>query len=199
MHPNSRFAWDDRDAMLAMVRDVGFARLFAQTTEGPRVAHVPVLVTETGAIRFHLANNNALTASIEMLPVLALIEGPNAYVSANWYADVRGAVPTWNYMAVECEGGVTRLDREGLVALLDASSAHFEPKVMENWSRAKMEPQRFDAMLGAITGFELTIDAIRGTRKLSQNQVESAIPGLRAGFAKSGAEAMADLIADIRA
>jgi transcriptional regulator len=198
MHPNGRFAWNDCDAMLVMVRDVGFARIFAQTGDGPRVAHVPVLVTDAGTIRFHLANNNALTAAIETLPVLALVEGPNAYVSANWYADVRGAVPTWNYIAVECEGRVQRLDREALIALLDAASAHFEPKVGENWSRAKMEPPRFDAMLNAITGFELTITALRGTRKLSQNQVDAAVPGLRAGFEKSGASVMAELITDIR-
>jgi transcriptional regulator len=198
MHPNSRFSWNDRDAMLAMVRDIGFARIFAQTAYGPRVAHVPVLVTDDGHIRFHLANNNALAGSIETLAVLALIEGPNAYVSANWYADIRGAVPTWNYIAIECEGRVRRLDRDALIALLDASSAHFEPKVSENWSRAKMEPARFDAMLGAITAFELMIDAMRGTRKLSQNQAESALPGLVNGMAKSGSDTMADLIQDIR-
>ena len=44
MHPNKSFAWTDEAEMLAFIGEAAFARIFAQTPDGPRVAHVPVLV-----------------------------------------------------------------------------------------------------------------------------------------------------------
>lgn len=199
MHPNKTFRWDDAAAMLDMVGSTAFTRIFAVTDDGPRVAHVPVLVCEGPALRFHLANNNALTKALDGQVALALTEGPNAYVSANWYVDVRGAVPTWNYTAVECEGPVRRLDRAALIDLVDTLSARMEPKVGENWTRAKMEPARFDAMLGAITAFELRIDDLRGTRKLSQNKSGDEVAGVLNGMEANGAQPMADAIRAARA
>ena len=184
--------------MLALIDSVAFTRLFLTTPAGPRVAHAPVLVTDEATLRFHLANNNALVPHLDGATVLALIEGPNAYVSANWYVDVRGAVPTWNYMSVECEGPVRRLDRGALITLLDTLSAKLEPRVGENWTRAKMEAPRFEAMLGAITAFELTIDVIRGTRKLSQNKNDDEVAGVLRGMEQNGAIAMAENIRSTR-
>lgn len=182
MHPAKAFRWEDEAAMLAFVGSAGFARLFAQIPAGPRVAHAPVLVTAEGRLRFHLANANALTPHLDGLTALAVAEGPNAYVSADWYTDVRDAVPTWNYVAVEAEGPVTRLSRAELIDLLDLSAATFEPRVGQRWTRAKMEPARFEAMLNAITGFELTVTALRGTAKLSQNKAGAEVEGVLAGL-----------------
>lgn len=199
MHPAAAFGWTDRDAMLAFADKHAFARVFATTPAGPRVAHAPLLVTPDGALRFHLANGNSLLPHIESVRVLALVEGPNAYVSANWYQDVRGAVPTWNYVAVEYEGPVRRLPRVDLIALLDALALKLEPTVGENWTRAKMEPRRFDAMLGAITACELMVEAIRGTRKLSQNQPDLEAQGVLGGMQRNSEFAMAEAIRGMRA
>ena len=182
MHPSPAFRWDDPAAMLDLVRDVAFTRFFAMTPDGPRVAHAPVLVTEDGALRFHLANANPLAQLPGGATVLGLTEGPHGYVSGNWYRDVRSAVPTWNYLAVECEGPVRPLGLDALVALLDALADRLEPSVGENWTRAKMEPRRFEAMLGAITAFELRIDTMRGTRKVSQNKPDEEVAGVLAGM-----------------
>ncbi len=164
---------------------MGFARLFAATPEGPRVAHAPML-RRGDCLRFHLANANDLCRTLDGTRALALFEGPNGYLSANWYGDVRGAVPTWNYVAVECEGPVRRLDRTALVDLLDALAANFEPRVGEDWTRQKMDPARFGRMLGAITPFEMTVEAVRATHKLSQNQPDDEAARVVDGFERSG-------------
>lgn len=190
MHPNRTFGWDDRAVMLALVAAQSFTRIFAATPQGPRVAHVPVLVVEGPALRFHLADANALTGQLDGTTALAVTEGPNAYVSANWYRDIRGAVPTWNYVAVECEGPVRRLDRAALIDLVDALSHRLEPMVGEDWTRAKMDAARFEAMLNAITPFELQITAMRGTRKISQNKSDEEVSGVLGGMSKVGAGAM---------
>lgn len=199
MHPNAAFGWSDEAAMRSFISEVAFARIFAATPSGPRVAHAPVLVTATGALRFHLANANALAGQIDGAVALVLVEGPNAYVSANWYADARGSVPTWNYVAVECEGPVARLDQSALVDLLDRLSALLEPRVGENWTRAKMQPDRFAAMLSAITAFELAPTALRGTRKLSQNKPASESERVAASIERSGNAALAAMMRGARA
>ena len=198
MHPATAFRWVDDAAMLAFVGAVGFARLFLTTPAGPRVGHAPVVVVGD-ALRFHLANANALTLHLGGATALLLAEGPNAYLSANWYADVGGAVPSWNYVAVEAEGPVRALDRADLVDLLDRAAATLEPRVGEDWSRAKMEPRRFDAMLGAITAFELTPTVWRGTVKLSQNKSDAEAARVVAGMERAGAVAMAAAMRAARA
>lgn len=194
MHPNNIFREKPGSDPLDQVAAIAFARIFAATPEGPRVAHAPVLRTGPDRLRFHLANYNALVAHLNGATALIVAEGPNGYVSANWYADMRGAVPTWNYVAVEAEGTVAALDRAALIDLLDGLSATLEPRVGEDWTRAKMEAARFEAMLNAITAFEMTVTATRATHKLSQNQsaaaAERLIEAMHAQSDAATAEAM---------
>ena len=203
MHPSQAFRFADQDAILALARAHPFARLFGQTPDGPRVAHVPMLVGTDSAgaptLRFHIANSNAMTPYLDALELLTVFEGPNGYLSANWYSDTRGNVPSWNYLAAECEGRARAMDRDGLIALLDTQSATFEPMAGENWTRGKMEPRRFDALLNAITGFELTITAMRGTRKLSQNKPADEAERLAAGMDRAGMPGIASAMRAARA
>lgn len=170
MHPSPAFAWTDEAEMLAFVADVAWARIFTATPAGLRVGHVPVVVTAMGALRFHLAKANAMTPHLEGARALAVVEGPSAYLSGNWYAPDLGAAPTWNYVAVELEGAVAALDRQATAANVEELARILEPRVAEDWTPARLEPGRFQAMLSAIAGFELAVTATRGTRKLSQNK-----------------------------
>ena len=104
---------------------------------------------------------------------LVSLGGPGSYISPNWYADRRNSVPTWNYCAAEFEGPVRRMDLGELADLLDVSAATFEPRVGEDWTMAKMDAGRRDAMMRAITGFALTPTAVRMTDKASQNKDEA--------------------------
>lgn len=186
MHPNNAFRMAAEADALAFVAGHGFAHLFGMTPGGPRVAHVPVLVTETGQLRFHLANGNALTPHLAGEPALVSVGGPGSYVSPNWYADPAANVPTWNYRAVEIEGVVTRLGWDELGDLLDLAAATFEPRVGEDWTMAKMAPARADAMMRAITGFELAPTTVRATDKASQNRSEADARGVVAALERLG-------------
>ena len=195
MHPSPTFHWKDEAAMLAAAGAMGWARLFAMTPDGPRVAHSAVLVDpERRTLRFHVANANLIVPGLAGARVLALFEGPHAYVSASWYPDPAVNVPTWNYVAIECEGPVVALGQEALVDLLDDLAGAHEAAAGEGWSRSMMEPRRFEAMLGAITAYELSIEAIRGTRKLSQNKSAADVAVLAEGVERSGAAELAQLM-----
>lgn len=195
MHPNRSFRWDDRDAMLSFVADMSFAHIFAATPEGPRVAHAPVVVTRDGHLRFHLARSNRLTPHLGGLTALASITGPEAYISPDWYG-TDDQVPTWNYMAVEAEGVARRLAETDLVALLDDLSAAHEQRLHPKrpWTRAKMTPGRFEAMLPAIVAFELQVETLRGTVKMGQNKRAAEMLGAADGLEASGQPAVAALM-----
>lgn len=170
MHPNALFRTDDRALLESLIEEIGFGMVFAETPEGPRVAHVPVVLSgET--LRFHLARGNALTPHVAGRTALAVINGADAYVSPRWYSD-RGQVPTWNYLALELEGPVRQLDYAGLHQLLVAIGKREEAKIAagEPW-RAEEVPQKlWDGLARGIVGFEIDVRAWRPTLKLSQNK-----------------------------
>ena len=173
MHPAAAFRPHAPDAAHGFAAAYAFAHIFAATPQGPRVAHAPVLFDAAGALLFHLSNANALTPHLADGVALVSLGGPGSYISPNWYADRRNSVPTWNYCAAEFEGPVRRMDLGELADLLDVSAATFEPRVGEDWTMAKMDAGRRDAMMRAITGFALTPTAVRMTDKASQNKDEA--------------------------
>ncbi len=196
MHPNSAFRPRQDDLAELLVREIGFAAIFAATPDGPRVAHAPVVLSDDRAtLQFHLARGNALTRHLAGATALAVVQGPDAYVSASWYADA-DQVPTWNYVAIEMEGVVSKLEDAALIAQLDTLSANHEARVGANppWTRDKMNPALFSKMTGVIIGFELRITAWRPTIKLSQNKSADERNKVIAGVEASGHGALAQLM-----
>ncbi|WP_019831258.1 FMN-binding negative transcriptional regulator [Sphingomonas sp. PR090111-T3T-6A] len=195
MHPNAAFRWEDEAAMQAFVAARGFATLCVSGPEGPIVAHAPLIVTAEGRLRFHLARGNRITRHLDGAHVVASVTDADFYVSPDWYAS-EDQVPTWNYLAVEIEGPVAALDDAGLAAQVEALSDRFErmlaPKPV--WTIDKMAPGRFDAMLKAIRGFELTPTAWRGTRKMGQNKGPDDRAALAQALAAAGRTREAGLV-----
>ena len=196
MHPNSAFRPRQDDLAALLVREIGFAAIFANTPDGPRVAHGPVVLSEDATtLQFHLARGNALTRHLDGANLLAVVQGPDAYVSASWYA-AADQVPTWNYVAVEMEGTAQRLDDAALISQLDTLAESHEARIGIDppWTRAKMNPALFSRMTGAITGFEMRIAAWRPTLKLSQNKPADERERVAAGLDATGHGALARLM-----
>ena len=171
MHPNALFRHEDRAALEALIEEVGFGMVFAQTPDGPRVAHVPLVSNGGGTIHFHLARGNALTRHIAGTTALAVVNGPDAYVSPRWYSD-RGQVPTWNYVALELEGQVRQMEEDGLHDLLEAIGERQEARIKAGtpWRPEEVPQELWSKLAKGIVGFELEVRAWRPTFKLSQNK-----------------------------
>ena len=200
MHPSLAFRHGARDdvgrALLeTMIEEIGFGMIFAQTPDGPRVAHVPLLRTRDGAVQFHLARGNALTRHLDGMTVLAVINGPDGYVSPRWYADPE-QVPTWNYVALELEGRVRRLDAAGLLGQITALSDKHEARIAagQPWTMDKLPEAKSRALQSAIVGFELEVTAWRETMKLSQNKPADERERVAAGLEGEGAAGIAALM-----
>ena len=197
MHPNLAFRQAGRALLETMIEEIGFGMVFATTPDGPRVAHVPMLWTGDGAVQFHLARGNALTKHLDGMTALAVINGPDGYVSPRWYGDGgAGQVPTWNYVALELEGRVRKLDGDGLIGQIAALSERHETRVSEGqpWTMDKLPEARLRALLAGIVGFELEILAWRETVKLSQNKNAEDRIRVANGLEAEGSPAIAQLM-----
>ena len=201
MHPNPAFradaAPDDAAGLYAgLIERIGFGMVFATTTDGPRVAHIPLVVREGGRIAFHLARGNALTRHLENATALIVVNGPDGDVSARWYED-DDQVPTWNYVALECEGAVRRLDQDELVDLLTTASAQHEARIGgKPWTMDKVSAPAMMRLTSAIVGFEMNVGAWRPTFKLSQNKRADERERVIAGLEATGSSAIAALMRD---
>ena len=194
MHPNPLFRHDDIGDLAALVSGIGFAKLFLTTPDGPRVAHTPVMLAGEDRLRFHLARGNALARHLDGATALALVDGPDAYVSPRWYAD-RAAVPTWDYVAVEMDGTVRRLCDEDTDALLyDLIALHETRLGGEPWQASETPRAVWDGLVRAIVGFEMTITAWRPTIKLSQKRTAAERATIAAGQAAQGRDAIAAMM-----
>ncbi len=179
------FRQTDEAQLTALVAERGFAMIVVAPEGRPLIAQAPVLL-DGRRLRFHLARGNPVAAALaEGATAVIVVQGPDAYVSPDWY-EIDDQVPTWNYLTVEMAGVARVLDEAGAMRLLDDLSAHFENRLTPKppWTRRKMTPGRFEAMLRAIVSFELTVERLEGIWKLSQNKP--------AGIAAHASEAMAE-------
>lgn len=194
MHPNALYRNDDRALHEALIEEIGFGMVFAQTADGPRVAHTPIISTGDGAVQFHLARGNALTRYLVGQEALVVINGPDAYVTPRWYADAN-TVPTWDYVALELQGPVRKMADEGLLAMLDALAERHEGRIPgEPWTRAQVDPDKIAGLLRGIVGFELEVRAWRPTFKLSQNKPAEDRAAIADALEAQGSPALASLM-----
>jgi transcriptional regulator len=195
MHPKPAFRHDDRELLEALIEQIGFGMIFAAVPDGPRVAHTPLLLARNGTLQFHLARGNALTPHLNGATALAVVNGPDGYVSPRWYADP-AQVPTWNYVSLELEGRVRRLDADGLLALVEGLSERHEDQVTdgEPWLMSKLPEAKLRGLLAGIVGFEMEVLAWRPTFKLSQNKPPEERKRVAAGLEAQGSPAIAQLM-----
>jgi transcriptional regulator len=169
----------DRSASLAFAAARGFGTICAHDGRKPIASAVPFCIEYaadgTPRLAFHVARHNPLVALADgaMSWVMA-VNGPDAYVSADWYASP-DQVPTWLYQAVHLTGPVRALSGDDLGPHLDALSDKFEtllaPKPV--WTSAKMTAGRLDAMKKAIVGFVMAVDEVEGSFKLNQHKSDA--------------------------
>ncbi|MBH1944814.1 FMN-binding negative transcriptional regulator [Erythrobacter sp. YJ-T3-07] len=199
MHPNPLFRSHDRQLFETLIDQIGFGMVFLTTPDGPRVAHTPLLSTGDGAVQFHLARGNALTRHLDGATALITLNGPDAYVSPRWYAN-RDTVPTWDYVALELEGRVRRMEDEGLEAFLHAAIAKHEARIEgEPWRAEESSEATWGGLFRGIAGFEMEVQAWRLTLKLSQKRSPEERARIAEGQETAGRPALAALMRSLGA
>lgn len=189
MYTQTAFAIDAPEDLAAVIGRAPFASLVVAGPDGIEAAHLPMLYdAEAKALVGHVARANPM-AKRDGAKALAVLIGPNAYVSPSFYpskAEHGRAVPTWNYEAVHVHGRLECFEApDALHAVVSKLSDHFEAGRAEPWSVGDAPRGYIATMLRAITGVRLHIERIEGLRKLSQNKDAADRAGVVAGLSAS--------------
>jgi len=117
---------------------------------------------------------------------LAIVRGPQAYISPGWYESKTRhgrVVPTWNYEAVHLTGTLAfHQDPEWLRAFVTRLTTAHESGRARPWAVTDAPPEYIDGQLRAIVGVELTVTSVEAKQKLSQNRSELDREGVVAGL-----------------
>ena len=184
-------AMDDADEIRRLVTAVGSAQLITVDDDGyPAATLLPVL-WDADRLIFHMARANEHWRGIRPGALaLAVVTGPDAYVSAAWYpskAEHGRVVPTWNYSAVQFTGRLQVHDdpswlRDAVTRLTEAHEAG-RP---EPWAVTDAPEPYVEKQLKAIVGIEFAVEHVVGKAKLSQNRDDADHAGVVAGLRREG-------------
>ncbi|WP_427018053.1 FMN-binding negative transcriptional regulator [Pseudarthrobacter sp. P1] len=177
----------------------GAANLVTMTAKGLLATLLPFTyepaIGKHGALHAHLARNNTQWLEPAIGESLAIIQGPDAYISPFWYASKAEhgrVVPTWNHATAHVYGRlVLHDDPVWLRSHVRALTALHEAGAEHPWS-VEDAPDRFIAgQLRAIVGVELVITRIEAKAKPSQNRPDGDIAGVVDGLRCAGETDMA--------
>ena len=191
------------EVLHAAIREAGLATLVTPGAGEFGVSHIPLFLEPErgplGRLVGHLARANSQWKSTpDGSTALAIILGPNGYVSPSWYATKRETgrvVPTWDYVAVHAHGTIRFFDeRERLLDVVTRLTAQNEHARAAPWNVGDAPPDYLEGLLKGIVGVELTITRLEGQWKASQNKGEADRRGVQQGLREEGNGAMADLV-----
>jgi transcriptional regulator len=204
MYQPAHFVERDADTLLALMKAHPLATLVCAGTE--LAADILPLeverIGETWRVTGHVARGNPLWREADGQQVLLLFQGPQAYVSPNWYPSKSQhgkAVPTWNYTMVQVQGTLRAIqDPEWLRGFVTRLTERHETGRTAPWHVADAPADFLDAMLKAIVGIEIEVTRVEGKFKLSQNRDAADRTGVVLGLeadAASERQSEADALA----
>lgn len=189
MYRPSHFAEHDTARIKAFIHAHPFITLTC--SDGARVAmtQVPVVIEERGdqlVLRGHIMRKTDHHKALEKNPeALVLFTGAHCYISASWYSE-RGIGGSWNYLSVQARGPVRLMDEAGTLQVLTELTHRFEdgqarPELVEH-----MTDEYIGAHIKAIAGFEMHVDSLEATFKLSQNRDDESFRNIVVQLHRSG-------------
>src|ERR1700728_188031 len=185
-----------------LLRNHGAADLVTLTADGLVATMLPFIYVPSagthGALHGHLARNNDQWKLGSASEALAIVRGPDAYISPGWYAakaEHGRVVPTWNYITAHVYGRFVVHDdpvwTENLVRRL---TTKHEADQDHPWSVDDAPRTFIEGQLRAIVGVELEITRIEAKAKLSQNRPPADVEGVLGGLRGRGDKEMADAV-----
>ncbi|WP_273699520.1 FMN-binding negative transcriptional regulator [Paracoccus sphaerophysae] len=200
MYVPPAFREDRPQAIHALIEAHPLALLVSTGEDGLTANPVPMLLDPSAdVLRCHLARANGQIGELRAAQaagreVLAVFQGPQAYISPGWYASKAEhgrVVPTWNYLIVQVRG-VPRVieDADWLRGQVGALTDRHEAGLADPWSVGDAPDGFVAAQLRGIIGLELPLTRVTGKWKASQNRPAADRAGVIAGLEAAG-DAMA--------
>lgn len=195
------------EVLQALIRRHPLAVLVAGVEGALAAEHLPLqLISGPDGgwrLRGHVARGNPLWRQLPAgSPVLAIFRGAEHYISPSWYAsnvEHGRVVPTWNYAAVHASGSIRFIEEpDWLLALVESLTDEHEEGRTPRWRVCEAPADHTAAKLRAIVGFEITVSALIGKFKSSQNRSTADRAGVIRALRAEGVseEALSELVRD---
>ena len=170
MYTPKYFREEEREPILAFLRQNNFPAIVSYDGEKPIATHMPVEVVEEDegklTIYGHISRANPQWKTFGAQEILLIFQGAHTYISPRWYNHVN--VPTWNYMMIHVYGKVRLLQHDEVFALLSRLVRAHET---DTAYRLEGLPQDFvEKEIKGMVGFAIDVTRIDAGYKLSQNR-----------------------------
>ncbi|HYN59866.1 MAG TPA: FMN-binding negative transcriptional regulator [Rubrivivax sp.] len=208
MYLPKHFEQQDAAAMAQLLELHPLATVAWHAADGLSAEHLPLMWERAagdgahGTLRGHVARANPVWREAAGGEVLAVFQGPQAYITPSWYASKTAnakVVPTWNYAVVHMHGRLRITeDATWLRALVGRLTDVHEATRAQRWQVGDAPADYIAAMLGAIVGIEIEVVRLQGKWKVSQNRTASDRTGVVAGLESMAGEQAAAMAALVR-
>jgi transcriptional regulator len=198
MYLPHHFAVDDPGAVAGLIEACGSAELITFDGTRPVASLLPVLWEPAGPrLLGHLARANTQWSTVAAGSLaLAVVTGPQGYVSPSWYASKAEhgrVVPTWNYVSVHLTGELRVQDDPDWVRdVVTRLTERHEAGRPHAWAVGDAPPAYVSGQLRAIVGVELLVTSVEAKWKVSQNRGEADQRGVREALLAEGRADLAD-------
>ena len=150
----------------------------------------------------HIARRNPqVNAILAGKEVVALVPGPDAYISPRWYVEDLG-LPTWSYISVQLRGVFDAVtDLAETREILEQTIRHLERDADKPWTLEDAPGELVESLIRHIVAFRFKVEDMQGIRRLNQHRSPvdrcGIVEGL-SGCGDPGAGQIAELmLADI--
>jgi transcriptional regulator len=179
------FAVTELSEIVDCVEAIGAADLITMAPDGRPIATLLPLIWDRrsfspeagnfGKLIMHMARANPHWQSMDDgAPALAIVHGPQAYISPSAYATKKEhgkVVPTWDYLSVHFAGSVVvTQDIEDLRAIVTGLTDYHESHRENPWQVIDAPPPYVNAQLHGIIGVYLQVTELSAKAKLGQNR-----------------------------
>lgn len=176
MYQPKHFEQADKETLRTLIHAYPLATLVVH--DGSQLVANPMPCLLAGdVLRAHIARANPLWTTPITDPALFIFQGPNGYVSPNWYPSKLSnpsVVPTWNYAVVHLHGHLRFIEeRAWLRRFITEFTERHERTLAHPWQVNDAPEGYVEQLLGHIVGIEMQIERWEGKWKLSQNRSDA--------------------------
>lgn len=190
-----KFDFSTTTEILEFIEDQSFASFISNDKGTTRVTAAAIIYNRviSNDSRFshefigHIAKRNPQVEAIKAgLDAVALVQGPDAYISPRWNVENPG-LPTWSYLSVQLRGVfdiVTKTDETREV--LSKTIAHLERDAEKPWTLIDASPKLVEQMMQHIVAFRFKVEDMQGVKRLNQNKSLADRRGIIEGLSTRG-------------
>lgn len=162
----------DPQKIIEFIKEHNFALVAGMGDSHPVATQVPLGIETTGdkiLLRGHMMRKTDHHLAFEKNNnVMVVFTGPHCFVSAAWYTN-SSMGSTWNYMTVQAKGTMRFLDARGTYnAVKELSDKYVGASGSASFD--SLPPEYIEGMMKGIVGFEIEVESMENTFKLSQNR-----------------------------